>query len=104
RQDKDGPREVTVASHRNVPYHLVQEVVKAARDAGFEGVKAEVMWDDDPERLPIPPQPAAPGRGAGAPAVTIEGAEVAASGPGWTAINLPVGGVARLTLSDGKFV
>lgn len=108
RQDKDGPRELTVARYRTTFGQASQNVVKAARDAGFEGIKTEVISDDEPEnvieRLPIPPRPANPTWSPGDPAVQIEGAEVTASGAGWTAINLPVGGVARLTLSDGKFV
>jgi RNA polymerase sigma factor (sigma-70 family) len=48
RQDKDGPRVLTIACHPDVKNAVLQSVVKAAREAGFDGVTAEVIWTETP--------------------------------------------------------
>ena len=56
RQDKDGPRELTIVCHRNASSRIVQDVAKAARDAGFDSTKVELEWRDGSENIvePVP--------------------------------------------------
>jgi hypothetical protein len=85
---------VTVASQRSVPARLVLDVVNAAKAAGFDTVRAEVLRDDF--RRAAPPQPR--------PAIPTRKQNVGGDGPpgGEFHVNLVVGETVRVNVWDGR--
>jgi hypothetical protein len=97
--DKTVAREVKIVTDKQAPARLVTSVARICGEAGFTVGMAEFK-PRDPDRVSPADDPELPG---GIQVAVPEDGTVT-GGPEGAVITIPVGGTARITLSEGKFV